>query len=73
MKNNKVTDSIINKVVVKRWNRSDNEYDRMHIANDVLFSTFIEYVDNLSTVADVNWSVDFLNSDATLATVYVTF
>lgn len=73
MKNSKFTDSIINKVVVKRWNRSDNEYDRMYVAHDVLFGTFIDYVDNISTIADVNWSVDFLNPDETLATVYVTF
>lgn len=68
---NKVTDSIINTVVVKRWNNSDKEYDRMHVEHDMLFGTFLDYVDNLSTIEDVNWSVDFLNPDDTLATVYV--
>lgn len=73
MKNNKVSDSIINRVVVKRWNSTDNEYDRMHVEHDMLFGTFLDYVDNISTIAEVNWSVDFLNPDDTLATVYVTF
>lgn len=66
-----VTDSIINTVVVKRWNRADSEYDRVHVEHDMLFSTFLDYVDNISTLEDVNWSVDFLNPDDTLATVYV--
>lgn len=70
---NKVTDSIINDVVVKRWNSSEKVYDRMCTANDVVFGTFLDYVDNLSTIADVNWSVDYLNPDATSATVYVAF
>lgn len=68
---NKVTDSIINTVVVKRWNRTEKVYDCMHVENDMLFGTFLDYVDNLSTIEDVNWSVDFLNPDDTLATVYV--
>lgn len=68
---NKVTDSLINTVVVKRWNRADSEYDRMHVEHDMLFGTFIDYVDGLSTIVDVSWSVDFLNPDDTLATVYV--
>lgn len=70
MKHN-VTDSIINTVVVKRWNRADSEYDRVHVEHDMLFSTFLDYVDNISTLEDVNWSVDFLNPDDTSATVYV--
>lgn len=68
---NKVTDSIINTVVVKRWNSADSEYDRMHVEHDMLVGTFLDYVDNLSTIEDVNWSVDFLNPADTLATVYV--
>ena len=71
--NNKVSDSIINRVVVKHWNSSDNEYDRMHVEHDMRFGTFLDYVDNISTIAEVNWSVDFLNPDDTSATVYVTF
>ena len=70
--NNKVTDSIINEVVVKRWNRSYEVYDRVYTANDLPFGTFIDYVGNLSTIADVSWSVDYLNPDDTSATVYVT-
>lgn len=67
----KVTNSIINTVVVKRWNRQEEVYDRMHVEHDMLFCTFLDYVDNISTISDVNWSVDFLNPDDTLATVYV--
>lgn len=69
--NNKVTDSIINTVVVKRWNRQEEVYDRIHVYKDVLFGAFIDYVDNLSTIEDVSWSIDYLNPDNTLATVYV--
>lgn len=68
---NKVTDSIINTVVVKRWNSADSEYDRMHVEHDMLLCTFLIYVDNLSTISDVSWSIDYLNPDDTLATVYV--
>ena len=71
--NYKVTSSIINKVVVKRCTSSDKEYDLMHEVDDMVFSTFVDYVDNLSTIADVHWIVDFLNPEYTLATVYVTF
>ena len=69
---NKVTDSIINEVAVKSWNESKNAYDYIITANDIVFSDFIAYVDDLSANADVHWSADFLNPDHTLATVYVT-
>lgn len=68
---NKVTDSIINTVVVKRWNRQEQVYDRINVEHDMLLCTFLIYVDNLSTISDVSWSIDYLNPDDTLATVYV--
>lgn len=76
MKNNnnyKVTDSVINHVIVKRFNESTDNFDVIHTVDDMLFVTFIDYLDNLATTADVHWSVDYLNPDYTRATVYVTF
>lgn len=71
--NNNVTDSIITKVVVKRWNDSIDSYEIMHTADNMMFGTFIDYLDNLSTIAEVHWSVDYLNLGYTRATVYVEF
>lgn len=72
MSNNyKVTDSIITKVVVKRRNDSTDDYEVMHTVDNMLFVTFIDYLDNLSTIAEVHWSVDYLNLEYTRATVYV--
>lgn len=74
MKNNyKITDSIITKVVVKRWNDQTDNYEIMHTVDNVMFVTFIDYLDNLSTIAEVHWSVDYLNLAYTRATVYVEF
>lgn len=75
MKNNnyKVTDSIINHVVVKRFNESTDEFDVVHTVDDLLFTVFINYLDNLATIAEVHWSVDCLNLHYTRATVYVKF
>lgn len=71
MNNYKVTDSIITKVVVKRWNDSTDKYDVIHTADNMPFVTFIDYLDNLSKIAEVHWSVDYLNLEYTRATVYV--
>ena len=69
----KVTNSIINKVEIKHWDEDLDEFDVLHIAKDVQLTTFISYLDNLSTIASVNWSLDFLNPGHTRATVYVEF
>lgn len=71
--NTKVTDSIIAKVVVKRWNDSIDTFEVMHDADNIMFGTFIDYLDNLSKIAEVHWSVDYLNLGYTRATVYVKF
>lgn len=71
--NYKITDSTINHVVVKRWNADNNEFEIVTTVEDMLFVTFVDYLDNLSTVADVHWSIDYLNHDYTTATVYVEF
>lgn len=74
MKNNyKVTDSIITKVVVKRWNDSTDSYEVIQTVDDMLFATFVDYLDNLSTSAEIHWSIDYLNPGYTRATVYVEF
>lgn len=70
---NKVTSSIINEVVVKHWTHSVNGFETVNTVDDMPFSSFINYVDNLSTIVDVSWSVDFLNPKFTRATVYVEF
>lgn len=70
---NKVTDSIITKVVVKRWNDSIGTYEVIQTVDNMMFATFIDYLDNLSTIAEVHWSVDYLNLGYTRATVYVEF
>lgn len=69
----KVTDSVINKVVVKHWNDSTGEYDIIHTVDDMLFVTFVDYLDNISTVATPHWSIDYLNPGYTKATVYLEF
>lgn len=71
MNNNKVTDSIITSVVVKRWNDSIDKYAVVHTVDNMSFADFIDYLDNLSTFAEVRWSVDYLNPAYTRATVYV--
>ena len=71
--NGKVTNSIINKVEIKHWDEDLDEFDVLHIAKDVQLTTFINYLDNLSTIASVNWSLDFLNPGYTRATVYLEF
>ena len=74
MNNNyKVTDSSITKVVVKHLNDSTDKYEVIHTIDDMPFGAFIDYLDNLSTVAEVHWSVDYLNLGYTRATVYVEF
>lgn len=70
---NKVTSSVINEVVVKRCNHFVKGLETVNTVHDMLFSAFIDYVDNLSTIVDVSWSVDFLNPEFTRATVYVDF
>lgn len=69
----KVTNSIINKVEVKHWDEALNEFEVLHIVKDIQFSTFISYLDNLSTIATVSWSLDALNPLHTRATVYLEF
>ena len=71
MNNHKVTDSIITRVVVKRWNASTDKYDVIHTVDNMLFAAFTDYLDNLSSIAEVRWSVDYLNPEYTRATVYV--
>lgn len=69
----KVTNSIINKVEVKHWDETLDEFEVLHIVQDMQFSTFIDYLDNLSTIATVSWSIDCLNPLHTRATVYLEF
>ena len=73
MENYQITNSIITKVVVKRWSDSLGAYEVMHTVDNMMFGTFIDYLDNLSTIAEVHWSVDYLNLGYTRATVYVEF
>lgn len=69
----KITNSIINIVQIKHWDEELGEYDVLHIAKDVQLTTLINYLDNLSTIASVNWSLDCLNPLQTRATVYLEF
>ena len=68
-----ISSAIINHVVVKHWNDETGVYDINHTVDNMVFATFIEYLDNISTIATVNWSVDFLNLGYTRATVYVDY
>ena len=70
---NKVTSSIINHVTIKRWNDNTNEYDVMTTIDNMLFSAFINYLDNISTIVEAHWSVDYLNLGYTRAVVYLDF
>lgn len=70
---NKVTDSVINKVVVKRWNDSTCEYDIIHTAENMSFVAFVDYLDNLPAVVTPHWSIDYLDLGYTNATVYLEF
>ena len=70
---NKVTSSIINNVIIKRRNDNTNEYDVMTTIDNMLFSAFLNYLDNISTIAEVYWSIDYLNPDYTRAVVYLEF
>lgn len=69
----KVTSSIINHVIIKHWNDSTNEYDVMTTIDNMPFSAFINYLDNISTIAEAHWSVDYLNLGYTRAVVYLEF
>nr|DAK74299.1 MAG TPA: hypothetical protein [Caudoviricetes sp.] len=69
----KVTDSVINKVVVKRWNDSTEKFEIIHTTENMLFVTFVDYLDNMSTIATPHWSIDYLNLGYTTATVYLEF
>lgn len=69
----KVTNSVINKVVYKRRNSVTNDYDVVNVVEDMLFVTFIAGLDSLYLLGEVHWSVDYLNLDYTQATVYVEF
>lgn len=66
-----INSSVINHVEVKRWNDHIGDYDIIRTVDNMVFGTFIEYLDNISTIAPVNWSVDYLNLGYTRATVYV--
>ena len=70
---NKVNSSIISHVTIKRWNDSTNKYDVMTTIDNMLFSAFINYLDNVSTIAEAHWSVDYLNLGYTRAVVYLEF
>lgn len=67
----KVTDSVINKVVVKRWNDSTEKFEIIHTTENMSFVTFVDYLDNMSTIATPHWSIDYLNLGYTTATVYL--
>lgn len=73
MSTNKVTSSVINHVTIKRWNDKTKEYDVMTTIDNTLFSAFINYLDNISTIAEAHWSVDYLNLGYTSAVVYLEF
>lgn len=72
-KYDKVTNSVINKVVYKRRNNVTNGYDVVNIVEDILFVTFIAGLDSLCLLGEVHWCVDYLDLDHTQATVYVEF
>lgn len=69
----KVTNSVINKVVYKRMNNVTNDYDVVNTDEDVLFVNFIAGLNSLCLLGEVHWSIDYLNLDYTQATVYVEF
>lgn len=73
MSTNKVTSSVINHVTIKRWNDKTKEYYVMRTIDNMLFSAFINYLDNISTIAEAHWSVDYLNLGYTSAVVYLEF
>lgn len=73
MSTDKVTSSVINHVTIKRWNDKTKEYNVMATIDNMLFSEFINYLDNISTIAEAHWSVDYLNLDYTTAVVYLEF
>lgn len=73
MSTNKVSSTIINHVTIKRWNHNTDEYDVMKTIDNMLFSAFINYLDNISTIAEVYWSVDYLNPGYKRAIVYLDF
>lgn len=70
---NKVTSSIINRVTIKHWNDSTNKYDVITTIDNMLFSAFINYLDNASTIAEAHWSLDYLNLGYTRAVVYLEY
>lgn len=69
----KLTDSVINKVVVKRWSDSTEKFEIIHTTENMPFVTFVDYLDNMSTVVTPHWSIDYLNLGYTTATVYLEF
>lgn len=73
MSTDKVTSSIINHVTIKRWNDNTADYDVVTTIDNMLFGVFINYLDNISTIARAHWSVDYLNPSYTRAVVYLEF
>lgn len=73
MSTNKVTSSVINHVTIKHWNDKTKEYDVITTTDNMVFSAFINYLDNISTIAEAHWSIDYLNLDYTSAVVYLEF
>lgn len=73
MKNNnyKVNDQNIKRVVVKRFNKETDAYDIVYTADDMVFDAFVDYLNNISTLGKVHWSIDCLNPVFTTASVYV--
>lgn len=70
----KVTSSIIDNVTIKRWNDSAKEYDVITTIDNMLFSAFINYLDNISTIAEAHWSIDsYIGLGYTSAVVYLEF
>lgn len=63
--------SNISLITFKKYDHDTQNYTRYHEVEQMPLSTFMSYLDNLSQLMEVHWSIDFLNPDFTTATVYV--
>lgn len=68
-----ITSTNINLVTYKKYNDDTQTYEWHHEVENMCVSTFMQALDNLSELMEVHWSIDFLNPDFTIATVYVKF
>lgn len=73
MTNSNITSANINLVTFKKYDAGTQTYDWHHEVENMTVSAFMQCLDNLSNLMDVHWSMDFLNPDFTIATVYVKF